>query len=55
MDSYVDDHFPFRTSMIDMAVELQSWKGIHLKEQEKVFVSQNQRLTKLKMKRFDKV
>ena len=48
MDSYVDDHFPFRTSMIDMAVELQSWKGIHLKEQEKVFVSQKPKVNKNK-------
>lgn len=48
MDSYVDDHFPFRTSMIDMAVELQSWKGIHLKEQEKVFVSQKPKVNKTK-------
>ena len=46
MDSYVDDHFPFRASMIDMAVELQSWKGIHLKEQEKVFVSQKPKVNK---------
>ncbi len=48
MDSYVDDHFPFRTSMIDIAVTLQSWKGIHLKEQEKVFVSQKPKVNKNK-------
>jgi hypothetical protein len=48
MDSYVDDHFPFRTEMVDMAVELQSWKGIHLKEQEKIFVSQKPKVTKNK-------
>jgi hypothetical protein len=48
MDSYVDDHFPFRTAMINMAVELQSWKGIHLKEQEKVFVSQKPKVNKNK-------
>jgi len=48
MDSYVDDHFPFRTEMVDMAVELQSWKGIHLKEQEKIFVSQKPKVKKNK-------
>lgn len=38
IDEYVDDHFPFRTSMIDLAVQLQAWKGIHTNKQEKVFV-----------------
>ena len=46
MDEYVDDHFPFRTSMIDMAVEFHSLKGIHLKEQEKIFVSQKPKIEK---------
>ena len=48
IDSYVDDHFPFRTTMVDMAVELQSWKGVHLKEQEKIFVSEKPKIQKKK-------
>ncbi len=48
MDSYIDDHFPFRTEMVDMAVEFQSLKGIHLKEQEKIFVSQKPKVKKNK-------
>ncbi len=48
IDSYVDDHFPFRTAMVDMAVELQSWKGVHLKEQEKIFVSEKPKVQKKK-------
>ena len=39
VNSYVNDHFPFRTQMVEMAVDLQSWKGIQTKTQEKVFVS----------------
>jgi len=39
--SFVDDHFPFRPQLVELAVELQAWKGLQLEEQEKVFVSQN--------------
>jgi hypothetical protein len=46
IDEYVDDHFPLRKKMIDMAVEFQSWKGIILAKQEKVFVSQKKKLKK---------
>ncbi len=40
LDEFVDDHFPFRSKMIDYAVEVQSWKGIRMEKQEKVFVTQ---------------
>ena len=46
IDEYVDDHFPLRKKMIDMAVEFQSWKGIVFAKQEKVFVSQKKKTKK---------
>ena len=46
IDEYVDDHFPFRTNMIEIAVELQSWKGLRFEKQEKVFVVQKKKKVK---------
>jgi hypothetical protein len=46
IDEYVDDHFPFRTSIIDIAVQFQAWKGIHTDKQEKVFVVQKKQVNK---------
>lgn len=48
IDEYVDDHFPFRTSMIDMAVQVQAWKGLRFEKQEKVFVVQKKEVKKRK-------
>lgn len=38
VDNFVDDHFPYRKQWIDIAARIQSYKGIHLKHQEKIFV-----------------
>ncbi len=38
VDNYIDDHFPFRQKFIDLAVIVQSYKGVHLEHQEKIFV-----------------
>ena len=40
IDAYIDDHFPFRKNMIDIADVVQTFKGVHLKKQEKIFVAQ---------------
>ncbi len=40
IDAYIDDHFPFRKNMIDIADVVQTFKGVHLKKQEKFFVAQ---------------
>ena len=38
VDDFVDDHFPFRNNFISMAETFHSLKGIHINNQEKVFV-----------------
>lgn len=39
IDDYIDDHFPFRKNIIDIADVVQSLKGVHLEKQEKIFVA----------------
>jgi hypothetical protein len=38
IDDFIDDHFPFRSRFISMAETFHASKGIHLKDQEKLFI-----------------
>lgn len=52
VDNYVDDHFPFRTKLIEGATALQAYKGFTLDDAEKVVVVQKK--PKQKTKNSDK-
>ncbi|MFN5912388.1 MAG: DHHW family protein [Bacteroidota bacterium] len=49
MDRYLNDHFPNRLKMIEYATSVRYARGIHLKNQEKIFVYQK-RHSKSRMK-----
>ncbi len=42
VDDFVDDHFPFRNNFISMAEIFHTSKGIHFKNQEKIFIGKKQ-------------
>jgi hypothetical protein len=42
VDQYVNDHFPFRQKLVDIAGIIQYNYGIHFKNEEKIFVSKKQ-------------